>query len=145
MPAGVEKRFVCGGAVVLDRLPPQSMNPAEREPPVYNLHMALALYARESQVPFPLRRKSLMDLVHSIDADATLLEQEIERIQQRLGTPAEQPGDMDRAKAAGHRLSNLMCLAVLMQGLRERAQAREHHSTPSIPLPAGTEAPFGVG
>lgn len=121
------------------------MNPAESESPVYNLHLALTLYARESRAPFPLRRRNLMEIVRNLDTDAALLEQEIARIQRRLGTDDEQPGDLDRAKIAGHRLSNLMCLAVLMQGLTERQQVRERRSTPSIPLPAGTESPFGLG
>jgi hypothetical protein len=120
------------------------MNPEESEPPVYNLHLALTLYARESRAPFPLRRKNLMEIVRNLDGDAARLEQEIARIQKRLGTADEEPGDLDRAKVAGHRLSNLMCLAVLMQGLKERQQASERRSTPSIPLPAGTESPFGV-
>jgi hypothetical protein len=120
------------------------MNPAEIEPSVYNLHLALNLYARESRTPFPQRRRNLMEIVRSIDADAARLEQEIARIQQRLGSPDEQPEDLDRVKIAGHHLSNLMCLAVLMQGLKERQQFSERRSTPSIPLPAGTESPFGA-
>lgn len=120
------------------------MNSAENEPPVYNLHLALTLYARESRAPFPLRRRNLMEIVRNIDVDAALLEQEIARIQKRLGTQDEQPGDVDRVRVAGHRLSNLMCLAVLMQGLKERGQLSDRRSTPSIPLPAGTESPFGA-
>jgi hypothetical protein len=139
-----KKQFECGRAVVFDPSALLFMNPAESDPPVCNLHLALTLYARESRAPFPLRRRNLMEIVRSIDADAVLLEQEIARIQQRLGSSDEQPEDLDRAKVAGHRLSNLMCLAVLMQGLKERQQLSERGSTPSIPLPAGTESPFGV-
>ena len=50
------------------------MNPEESEPPVYNLHLALTLYARESRAPFPLRRKNLMEIVRNIDGDAARLE-----------------------------------------------------------------------
>jgi hypothetical protein len=140
----LQKQFECDRTVGFDPSALPFMNPAESEPPVCNLHLALTLYARESRAPFPLRRQNLMEIVRSIDADAVQLEQEITRIQQRLGSPDEQPDDLDRAKVAGHRLSNLMCLAVLMQGLKERQQLSERGSTPSIPLPAGTESPFGV-
>jgi len=121
------------------------MNAAESEATVYNLHLALTLYARESQSPFPQRRRTLMEWVRRIDADAVFLEQEVARIQTRLGTPAEQQDDVERVKTAGHRLSNLLCLAVLLQGLKERQGSSERRSTPSIPLPAGTESPFGAG
>jgi hypothetical protein len=121
------------------------MNGADREASINNLHLALTLYARESQCPFPQRRERLMGWVRRIDADAVVLEQEMARLQQRLGTAAEQPDDLDRARKAGHRLSNLMCLAVLLQGLKERQGSSERRSTPSIPLPAGTESPFGGG
>jgi hypothetical protein len=41
----------------------------------------------------------------------------LKEIQRRLGTPDERPGDMLRAAVIGHELTNMMCLAVLMQGL----------------------------
>lgn len=120
------------------------MKSADDESPVCNLHLALALYARESRAPFPLRRRNLMEIVRRLDADAALLEQEVARVQARLGTADEQPGDFERVRVTGHRLSNLMCLAVLMQGWKQQQNWIERCSTPSIPLPAGTEAPFGV-
>ena len=83
-----------------------------------------------------------MEIVRKLDADAAQLEQEVARVQARLGTADEQPGDLERVRVTGHRLSNLMCLAVLMQGWKK--QQWMGCSTPSIPLPAGTEAPFGV-
>ena len=119
------------------------MNDAECDAPVCNLHMALALYARESRSPFLLRRQNLMEQVRRLDTAAVLLEQEMTRIQYRLGTAAEQPEDLERAKRVGHRLSNLLCLAVLLQGLKERQGSAERRSRPSIPLPAGTETPWG--
>ena len=119
------------------------MNAAESDSPVYNLHLALTLYARESRAPFPTRRQSLMESVRRLDDDAVNLEQEMARIQARLGTAAEEPDDVERAKKVGHRLSNLMCLAVLLQGLKERQGSAERRSRPSIPLPAGTETPWG--
>lgn len=117
------------------------MKSAESESSGYNLHLALALYARESRAPFPMRRRNLMEIVRKLDTDAAQLEQEVARVQARLGTADEQPGDLERVRVTGHRLSNLMCLAVLMQGWKKQ---QGWCSTPSIPLPAGTEAPFGV-
>ena len=119
------------------------MNDAESDAPVCNLHLALTLYARESRSPFLLRRHNLMEQVRRLDTAAVLLEQEMTRIQYRLGTAAEQPEDLERAKKVGHRLSNLLCLAVLLQGLKERQGSAERRSRPSIPLPAGTETPWG--
>ena len=46
-----------------------------------------------------------------------MLEQELTVIQERLGTPVEQPGDLDRATAVGHQLTNLMWQALVMQEL----------------------------
>ena len=129
----------------LIRAPQPRMNAADSDVTIYNLHLALTLYARESRSPFSVRRQKLMEWVRRLDTDAQLLEQEVARIQRRLGTPAEEDGDLDRVKTAGHRLSNLMCLAVLLQGLKERQGSVERRSTPSIPLPAGTESPFGAG
>jgi hypothetical protein len=59
----------------------------------------------------------LLETVRRANCDASVLERELKDIQRRLGTPAERPGDLDRANAVGHQLTNLMCLTVLMEGL----------------------------
>ena len=86
---------------------------------VYDLRAALDIHAHDSQAPFPVRRQSLREIVERAHADAPVLEKELNDIQRRLGTSAERPGDVDRASAIGHQLTNLTCLAVLMQGLSE--------------------------
>ena len=96
---------------------PPMMSPRESEHSVYDLRAALDFFARESQAPFPVRRQSLRDIVLRAHADAPVLERELKEIQQRLGTTGEQPGDVERASAVGHELTNLTCLAVLMEGL----------------------------
>ncbi len=86
-------------------------------PTVYDLHLALSAFAKESRAPFQQLRQGVQEVVRRIYANAPLLEQELKIIQSRLGTPNEQPDDMVRATAIGHELTNMMCLAVLMQGL----------------------------
>ncbi len=86
---------------------------------VYDLRAALDIHAHDSQTPFLARRQSLREIVDKAHADAPVLEKELYDIQRRLGTAAEKPGDVDRASAIGHQLTNLTCLAVLMQGLSE--------------------------
>ena len=86
-------------------------------PTVYELHAALAAYARESGAPFQFLRQGLRGVVRRIYSEAPGLEQELKGIQKRLGTPEEQPGDMARVVVIGHQLTNMMCLAVLVQGL----------------------------
>jgi hypothetical protein len=93
------------------------ISPRESEHSVYDLRAALDIHSQESQVPFPARRQSLRDIVLRAHADAPVLERELMEIQRRLGAEAEQPGDVDRASAVGHQLTNLTCLAVLMEGL----------------------------
>jgi hypothetical protein len=88
-------------------------------PTVYELHAALAAYSRESGAPFQCLRQGLREVVRHIYSDAPVLEQELKGIQRRLGTPDEQPGDMVRVVELGHQLTNMMCLAVLMQGLNK--------------------------
>jgi hypothetical protein len=95
------------------------MSPRESEHSVYDLRAALDMHARESHEPFPARRQSLREIVLRAHADAPVLERELKEIQRRLGTAAEQLGDVERASAVGHQLTNLTCLAVLMQGLTE--------------------------
>ena len=94
------------------------MNSEKREyPTVYEIHAALSAYATGSRAPFQQLRNGLREIIRSIYSDAPVLEQELKEIQRRLGTPDERPGDMLRAAVIGHELTNMMCLAVLMQGL----------------------------
>jgi hypothetical protein len=122
--------------------PPLLMSTPDSESVAYNLHMVLSMYARESRAPFPMRRQMLMGIVRDLDPEAPRLETEVRAIQARLGTPNERPGDIERAKVVAHRLSALMCLAVLAQGVKDGQGKSGLRSTPSIPLPAGTEPPF---
>jgi hypothetical protein len=86
---------------------------------VYDLRAALDLHAHGSDSPIQARRRSLQEIVDRAHHDAPVLERELSEIQRRLGTPAERPGDVDRASIIGHQLTNLTCLAVLMQGLTD--------------------------
>ena len=95
------------------------ITPREKEHTIDDLDSALTTYARESRAPFPVLRESLHEIVRRANSDAPVLEQELKEIQRRLGTPAEKPGDLDRASVVGHQLTNLMCLTVLMQGMTE--------------------------
>ena len=95
------------------------MTPREMDHSINDLDSALTVFARESQAPFPARRQALREIARRASSDAPVLEQELREIQRRLGTQAERPGDIDRASAVGHHLTNLMCLAVLMQGFTE--------------------------
>ena len=61
----------------------------------------------------------MREMVERAHSDAPILEKELRDIQRRLGTAAEQPGDVDRASVIGHQLTNLMCLVVLMEGLSD--------------------------
>jgi hypothetical protein len=114
------------------------------DPLAYNLHLVLSLFARESRTPFPMRREVLMGLVHRYDPQAAALVDEVRKIQQRLGTADEQPEDLERVKVVAHRLGTVMCLAVLAQGKQDRAGSEALRTTPSIPLPAGTEVPWAT-
>jgi len=87
---------------------------APGDPSSYNLHLVLSLYSRHSLRPVVPQRRTLMEAVAGIYPNAAALEREIVEIQGRLGTPDERPGDMDRAKAAAHVLSNMICAALLM-------------------------------
>ena len=95
------------------------ITPQEQDQSIEDFDSALTAYARESRAPFPVRRQSLHEIVRRANADAPVLEKELREIQRRLGTRDEQPGDIDRASAVGHQLTNLMCLALLMQGMTE--------------------------
>ena len=90
-----------------------------RSPTVDELHAALSIYARESRPPFQNLRQGLREIVRRIYADAPALEQELKQIQRRLGTPDEQADDMARVVVIGHELTNMMCLAILMQGMNK--------------------------
>jgi hypothetical protein len=90
-----------------------------RYPTVDDLHAALSTYARESRPPFQNLRQGLREIVRRIYADAPALEQELKIIQKRLGTPDEQADDMTRVVVIGHELTNMMCLAILMQGMNK--------------------------
>ncbi|HZL45579.1 MAG TPA: hypothetical protein VFC28_05075 [Opitutaceae bacterium] len=92
------------------------MSSEKREyPTIYDLHLALSAYARESRAPFQQLRQSLREAVRRIFSEAPLLEQELKEIQRRLGTSEERPDDMPRAALVGHELTNMMCLAVLVR------------------------------
>jgi hypothetical protein len=90
-----------------------------RYPTVEELHAALSIYARESRPPFQNLRQGLREVVRRIYTDAPALEEELKRIQKRLGTPGEQAGDMPRVITIGHELTNMMWLAILMQGMNK--------------------------
>jgi len=121
---------------------PLLMTTPDSESVAYNLHMVLSLYARESRAPFPMRRQILMGIVRSLDPEAPGLETEVRAIQARLGTTEERPGDMERAKFVAHRLSDLMCLAVLAQGVKDGQGADGLRLAPSIPLPTDPDSPL---
>ena len=91
------------------------MSPLPGDPCGYNLHFVLSLYARQSLQPVVPRRRSLMDTVAGVYPVASALEREIGEIQARLGTSGELPEDLERAKVAAHRLSNMICAALLMR------------------------------
>jgi hypothetical protein len=93
------------------------MNLLEDEHSIDHLASALETYAQGTPAAFHVRRLSLQEIVRRANSDSTMLERELKEIERRLGTPAERPGDLDRATAVGHQLTNQMCLAVLMQGL----------------------------
>ncbi len=90
------------------------MPPLPGDPPGYNLHFVLSLYARHGLRPVVPQRRALMESVAGIYPDATALEREISEIQSRLGTPGERAGDLQRANVAAHALSNMICAALLM-------------------------------
>jgi hypothetical protein len=96
------------------------MTPEHGEyPTVCDLHAALSIYARESRAPFQNLRQGLREVVRRIYSDAPVLEGELKQIQRRLGTPDERPDDMTRVVVIGHELTNMMCLAILMQGMNK--------------------------
>ncbi len=106
-------------AALLDKAPPKmSMPPVSGEPPGYNLHFVLSLYARQNARPVITQRRALMDSVAGLYPGAPALEQEIGEIQGRLGTLRERPGDLERAKVAAHTLSNMICAALLMSDVK---------------------------
>jgi hypothetical protein len=90
---------------------------SERDPSGehYKLHLALSIYAQENLAPVTPQRRALMDAVNRQFSHAPVIEREISEIQRRLGTPAERPDDMDRAKAAAHQLANMLCTALLLR------------------------------
>jgi len=96
------------------------MYPTREDIPEYDFHQVLTRYNEGSRAPFGRRRQILMDMVRRVRSDAPALEQEIAEIQVRLGTPDERPGDLDRANAVAHRLTNIMCIAMLMGDVERR-------------------------
>jgi hypothetical protein len=84
---------------------------------VYDLQAALSVYAKESQAPFQHLRQTFREIVRRLHSDAPVLERELKEIQARLGTPLERSTDIEQAALIGHRLTNLMCLAVVAKGL----------------------------
>jgi hypothetical protein len=96
---------------------PNPMITKERKSTVDDLHVALSVFAHESQAPFQHLRQSFREIVRRLHVDAPPLERELREIQARLGTPSERPTDLDEAALIGHRLTNLMCLAVMAKGL----------------------------
>ena len=64
-----------------------------------------------------IARQTFREIVRRLHSDAPILEHELQEIQARLGTPGEQPADLERAALIGHRLTNLMCLAVMAKGM----------------------------
>ncbi len=95
-----------------------SLPPAPGEPPGYSLHLALSLFARQNLSPVVPRRRALMASVAGIYPGAPALEREITEIQGRLGTSNERPDDMERARVAAHRLSNMICAGLLLCDVR---------------------------
>ena len=83
----------------------------------YKLHLALSIYAQESLKPIIPQRRALMEAVSRQFSHAPMIEREIAELQGRLGTPREQPGDLERAKAAAHQLANMLCTALLLRGI----------------------------
>jgi len=100
-----------------DRLAVREVPPQEKDCSSDEFQSAMTTYARMSRAPFPVRRRSLLEIVQCSDADALVLERELKEIQRRMGTPAEGPRDLDRATSVGHQLTNLMWLALMMQEL----------------------------
>ena len=98
-------------------MPPHAMITEESKYTVDDLHAALSAYARESQAPFQHLRQTFREIVRRLHSDAPVLERELQEIQARLGTPFERPTDVEDATSIGHRLTNLMCLAVMAKGL----------------------------
>jgi hypothetical protein len=60
--------------------------------------------------------------------DVSALEEEVNEIQHRLGTPAERPNDLEQAKTLAHRLANLVCAALLQQDLNSDRNPANHCS-----------------
>jgi hypothetical protein len=102
---------------------------------VYDLHAALSVFARESQAPFQHLRQTFREIVRRLHSDAPVLEQELQEIQARLGTPREQPADLERAASIGHRLTNLMCLAVMAKGMAAGGTPAEASLSPEAASP----------
>jgi hypothetical protein len=94
------------------------MTPQAEAPSTDEFSSALATHARESGAPFPIRRLSLLETVRRSTSDGPVLERELVEIQRRLGTAAEQSGDVDRATEIGHKLTNLIWMALLMEEAR---------------------------
>jgi hypothetical protein len=81
------------------------------------LHLALAIRALGTRSPFAPRRREFIQAIGKKHPDAPALEREVTEIQSRLGTPTERPEDLERARAAAHRLANLICTELLTQDL----------------------------
>jgi len=81
----------------------------------YKLHLALSIYAQERLKPVTPERRALMEAVSRRFADAPALERQIFEIQQRLGTAAERPDDLERAMVNAHNLANMLCSVLLLR------------------------------
>ena len=85
--------------------------------PEHRLHLAFAvgtLAIRSSIAPHRWDSRQGIDGENSAALD---LERELLEIERRLGTPAERPNDLERARAVAHKLANLICVALLLQGI----------------------------
>lgn len=56
-----------------------------------------------------------MEAASLVCPEAPALERELAAIQARLGTPGEQPEDLERVRIIAHRLCNLLYVAYLVQ------------------------------
>jgi hypothetical protein len=92
------------------------------------LHLALAIRALGTRSPFSTRRRAFMETLSVQRPDMVALEEEVQEIQHRLGTPAENPNDLERAKMLAHKLANLMCAAILKRDLASENDSAVHCS-----------------
>jgi hypothetical protein len=116
------------------------MTPRENDHSIDELDSSLKAYARAGQDQSAVQRLSLREIVREASSNAKVLEKELKGIQRRLGTPVERTGDVERASVIGHQLTNLMCLAVLMQGIAAKTRECSPRASQPIVLPPDTES-----